>query len=48
MHAVEASEGGGLLLAGRLPSRAKSGAKRPLSAAWAGADARCPFRWPRL
>jgi hypothetical protein len=24
-----------------------TGGKPPLSAAWAGADARCPFRWPR-
>lgn len=23
------------------------GAKPPLAAAWAGADARCPVRWPR-
>ena len=31
---------------GRLPREQKGGAKPPLSAAWAGADARCPFRWP--
>jgi hypothetical protein len=29
-------------LAGRLPREQKGGAKPPLSAAWAGADARCP------
>jgi hypothetical protein len=32
-------------LAGRLPSRARGGAKSPLAAAWADADARCPVRW---
>jgi hypothetical protein len=37
---------GWLLLAGRLPSRARGGAKPPLAAAWAGGDARCPVRWP--
>jgi hypothetical protein len=31
---------------GRLPREQKGGAKPPLSAAWAGADARCPFRGP--
>ena len=34
-------------LAGRLPSRAREGAKPRLEAPWADADARCPVRWPR-
>jgi hypothetical protein len=27
-------------------SQARDGAKPPLADAWAGADARCPIRWP--
>jgi hypothetical protein len=38
----------GLLLAGRLSSRATGDAELPLAAAWVGADARCPVRWPRV
>jgi hypothetical protein len=42
--AVVLSVPDGRFLVGRLPSRAWGGAKTPLAAAWAGADARCPFR----